>query len=242
MDREQIDQMDGQINRLGASLYFDPHTLAHAGEAGISDVFVLYAGGRAGVMGDVTAEQVCSAFAFFDPGLVGKVWPKVLDTSRPSDIARVYAAAMAHAAESIWDQAASATVARLGTTVADSVTALGMPLFAGWRALPRPESAQGAAALVTHTLRELRGDVHIQSVAASGMSPIEAEVATRGGSAGVELHGWRGEFPDHEPLLERFAEVEAQTSLRMQRIYAAALTDDELTELAGAVATLTAAG
>jgi hypothetical protein len=193
-------------------------------------------------MGDVTAEQVCSAFAFFDPGLVAKVWPKVLDTSRPSDIARVFAAAMARAAEATWDQAASATVARLGTTVADSVTALGMPLFTGWRALPRPESAQGAAALVVHTLRELRGDVHVQSVAASGMSPIEAEVATRRGTAGLEMHGWRGEFPDHEPLLDRFAEVESQTSLRMQRIYAAALSEAELTELAGAVAALASAG
>lgn len=242
MDREQIDQMDGQINRLGASLYFDPRTLAHAGEAGITDLFVLYAGGRAGVMGDVTAEQVCSAFSFFDPGLVAKVWAQVLDTARPSDIARVYAAAMEHAAEATWDQAASATLARLGTTVADSVTALGMPLFAGWRALPRPESAQGAAALVAHTLRELRGDVHIQSVAASGMSPLEAEVATRGGSAGAELHGWHGEFPDHEPLLERFAEVEAQTSLRMQRIYAAALSASEFSELAEAVAALSPTG
>jgi hypothetical protein len=238
MDRTQIDQMDLRINHLGASLYFDANTLAHAGAAGFSDFFVLYAGGRAGVMGDVTAEQVCSAFGFFDPGLVGKVWPKVLEAARPSEIATVFAAAMAHAAEQTWNADASATVVRLGTVVADSVTALGMPLFTGWRALPRPDSAPGAAALVVHTLRELRGDVHIQSVAASGMAPIEAEVATRRGTAGLEMHGWRGEFPDHEPFLEPFAAVEAQTSERMQRIYAAALTDAELDQLADAVASL----
>jgi hypothetical protein len=238
MDRTQIDQMDLRINHLGASLYFDANTIAHAGAAGISDFFVLYAGGRAGVMGDVTAEQVCSAFGFFDPGLVAKVWPNVLATAQPSHIATVFAAAMAHAAEQTWNADASATVVRLGTTVADSVTALGMPLFTGWRALPRPDSAPGAAALVVHTLRELRGDVHIQSVAASGMAPIEAEVATRRGTAGLEMHGWRGEFPDHEPFLEPFAAVEAQTSERMQRIYAAALSSTELDQLADAVASL----
>ena len=80
--------------------------------------------------------------------------------------------------------------------------------------------------------------MHIQSVAASGMAPIEAEVATRRGTAGLEMHGWRGEFPDHEPFLEPFAAVEAQTSARMQRIYAAALTDAELDQLADAVAAL----
>ncbi|MCB0998738.1 MAG: hypothetical protein KDB40_05520 [Acidimicrobiales bacterium] len=242
MERAQVDQMDARINQLGASLYFDANTIAHAGEAGYSDFFVLYAGGRAGVMGDVTAEQVCSAFAFFDPGLVAKVWPKVVAAGRPSEIATVFAAAMAHAAEAGWDEAASATVARLGGVVGASVTALGMPLFAGWRALARPSTPQGAAALEVHTLRELRGDVHVQSVAAAGMAPIEAEVATRRGTAGLEMHGWRGEFPDHEPLLARFADVEAQTSSRMQRIYASALSDAQLTELADAVAALAPTG
>ena len=189
MDKTQIDEMDTRINQLGASLYFDPSTIAHAADAGITDFFVLYAGGRAGVMGDVTAEQVSSAFGFFDPGLVAKVWPTVLATARPSDIVAVFAAAMAHAAELNWDAEASQTVVRLGALVADSVTALGMPLFAGWRAVPRPTTPQGAAAMVVHTLRELRGDVHVQSVAASGMQPIEAEVATRRGSAGLEMHG-----------------------------------------------------
>jgi len=238
MNRTQIDEMDLRINQLGASLYFDANTIAHAGDAGITDFFVLYAGGRAGVMGDVTAEQVCSAFGFFDPGLVAKVRPTVLATARPTDIAAVFVAAMAHAAGQAWDTPASETVVRLGTVAADSVTALGMPLFTGWRSLPRPTSASGAAALVVHTLRELRGDVHIQSVAASGMAPIEAEVATRRGTAGLEMHGWRGEFPDHEPLLDRFAEVEAQTSSRMQRIYTAALSSAELEQLADAVASL----
>ena len=101
--------MDARINQLGASLYFDANTIAHAGEAGYSDFFVLYAGGRAGVMGDVTAEQVCSAFAFFDPGLVAKVWPKVVAAGRPSEIATVFAAAMAHAAWEVSSSGAEVT-------------------------------------------------------------------------------------------------------------------------------------
>jgi hypothetical protein len=238
----QIDEMDAQINRWGASLYFDPLTLGHAADAGITDVFVLYAGGRAGVMGDVTTEQVASAFAFFEPDLVAQVWSQVTATARPRDIARIYAAAMAHTAEERWDADAARTVAELGTVVTQSVTALGMPLFAGWRAVPRPESPSGAAAMVVHTLRELRGDVHIQSVAASGMSPIEAEVASRRGTAGLEMHGWRGDAPDHEPLLATFAQVEEQTSARMHRIYDSALSATDLEELAAAVSTLVPGG
>jgi hypothetical protein len=238
----QIDEMDALINRLGASLYFDPLTLAHAAEAGITDVFVLYAGGRAGVMGDVTADQVASAFAFFAPDLVERVWQTVVATERPSEVARIYAAAMAHAAQDRWDATAARRVARLGTVVAGSVTALGMPLFAGWRAVPRPDTPCGAAALVVHTLRELRGDVHVQSVAASGLSPIEAEVASRRGTAGLEMHGWHGDAPDHEPLLEAFAAVEAQTSARMHRIYDAALSPTELDELAAALSALVLGG
>ncbi|MEZ5249993.1 MAG: hypothetical protein R2713_12510 [Ilumatobacteraceae bacterium] len=53
------------------------------------------------------------------------------------------------------------------------MTALGMPLFAGWRALARPSTPQGAAALEVHRA-SCRGDVHVQSVAAAGMAPIEA--------------------------------------------------------------------
>jgi hypothetical protein len=242
MDRTRIDAMDTLINQLGAALYFDQNTLGHAADAGITDFFVLYAGGRAGVMGDVTAEQVGSAFGFFEPGLVATVWPMVLAAGRPSAIAPVLAAAMSHAAEVRWDAEASGAVARLGTTVTDSVTALGMPLFAGWRAMPRPDTPQGTAAMVVHTLRELRGDIHVQSVAAAGMEPIEAEVATRRGSTGLEMHGWNGEFPDHEALADRFAAVEEQTSGRMQRIYAAALPEADLQEFAEAVAAIAPIG
>jgi hypothetical protein len=237
-----IDEMDAQINRLGASLYFDPLTLAHAADAGVTDVFVLYAGGRAGVMGDVTAEQVASAFAFFAPDLVDRVWHTVVSTERPTVLARIYAAAMAHTAHERWDATAAGTVERLGTVVAESVLALGMPLFAGWRAVPRPDSPSGAAAMVVHTLRELRGDVHVQSVAASGLTPIEAEVAARRGTVGLEMHGWHGDVPDHEPLMATYATVEAQTSARMHRIYDAALSPAQLDELATAVSALTPNG
>jgi hypothetical protein len=56
------------------------------------------------------------------------------------------------------------------------------------------------------------------------------------------MHGWHGEFPDHEALLEPFAAVEEQTSTRMQRIYAAALPIADLDELAAAVSTVSLTG
>lgn len=55
IDLEMIDRSDRLVNRLGSGLLFHEQTLAHASSAGIDDALVLYAGGGAGVMGDVNA-------------------------------------------------------------------------------------------------------------------------------------------------------------------------------------------
>jgi hypothetical protein len=235
--RALVDEMDGRINRLGSLLYFHPTTTAYAAAHGVDDVFVLYGAGRAGVMGDVTAEQVVCAFGFLAPTFVAQVWPTVEAFGRPSEIARLYADAMARTAAELWSADEAREVVRLGTQVADSVAPLGLSLFAGWRALQRPDDACAAAALVVHTLRELRGDIHVQSVAVEGLHPLEAEMVTRGDS-GAQLHGWPKPWPDPSPFVERVAAAEHRTSERMQRIYSAALSSDELACLATAVENL----
>ncbi len=215
-----IDRMDYRINRLGASLFFDPITLQVGAERGIDDVVLLYAAGRAGVMGDVTATQVISAFAFFCPDMVRSAWSKVGQTASAPAIATIYADGMSAAARERWQAEPAAVVTRIGRTVLDGVEALGMPLFAGWREMPVPEDAQGAAAIVMMTLRELRGDVHVQSVAVAGLGGLEAEMATQG-EFGAKLHGWPEPWPDPEPFEERLAVAQSATSERMARIYAA---------------------
>ena len=41
--------------------------------------------------------------------------------------------------------------------VVDSAEAAALPLFAGWRALPRPDDAAGRLGLLLNVLREHRG-------------------------------------------------------------------------------------
>lgn len=241
MDRATIDRMDARVNALGAALYFDPVTIGHAAAGGIEDVFVLYGGGRAGVMGDVTAEQVVAAFGFFAPGAVHGLWPAVLAAGTPSWIASVYAEGMTAAARDGWDRGACTTVARLGRRVIDGVIPLGMSLFAGWRAVPEPGDPGGDAALAVLALRELRGDIHIQSVAAAGLAPLEAEMVSRGES-GARLHGWPEPYPDPSRFTDRVEAAETATSERMQRIYAEALLEPEVAELVAAVDGLVPSG
>ena len=104
--------------------------------------------------------------------------------------------------------------------------------------MPRPDDPQGAAALVVMALRELRGDIHIQCVAAEGLHPLEAEIVTRGVD-GAELHGWPPPFPDPDRSRARVVAAEAATSARMQAAYAV-LDEGELEALREAVRSLVA--
>lgn len=235
-DPVNIDRMDARINRLGASLFFDPITLGVGAERGIDDVLLLYAGGRGGVLGDAPATQVISAFAFFEPNMVRNAWAKVGQTASAGEIAQIYADGMSAAARERWQAEPAATVVRVGRTVLDSVDALGMALFAGWREMPVPDDPQGGAAVVVMALRELRGDVHVQSVAAAGLGPLEAEMATQG-EFGAKLHGWPEPWPDPEPLQDRLSLAQASTSARMAAVYAR-LPGSDLADLDAAVAAL----
>jgi len=221
-----LDRTDHRINALGGTLFFDEVTLAAAAEEGIDDVVVLYAAGRAGVMGDVTAAQVRVTFGFFDPGSVDEVWAMVTAGHRPSDVAPVFARAMSAAARARWDADAAAVVARIGFAVADAAEPLACPLFTGWRDQARPDDPAGAAALAVTTLRELRGDIHVQSVAAAGLHPLEAEMVSRR-VPGAQLHGWKEPYPDPAEFADRVAAAEAETSRRMRAHYQR-LAPDEL--------------
>ncbi len=71
--REFIAAAAGPIGVLGASHYFAPGTVAIGKERGI-DGFRFYFLGRGGVLGDVESEVVASAFGYFHPALVEKMW------------------------------------------------------------------------------------------------------------------------------------------------------------------------
>ena len=105
-----------------------------------------------------------------------------------------------------------------------------MPLFAGWRAEPRPDDDAGLAYFTTHLMRELRGGAHIAAVVCTGIAPLDA-ILTSEGEVTAQLLGWTAPFPDVSHLLELRAETEAITDQTMTRFFDNALNADQSTEL-----------
>jgi hypothetical protein len=214
-----LDRTDRLINQHGASLFFDPETLARAGELGVEDAAVLYGGGRAGAMGDVLAPTVGATFGFFEPTAVVEVTAAVWAHWSPRAITAVFADAMAHTARLRWHEPSAAEVVRVGRRLCELASPFGRPLFAAWREVAVPDDACGGAAIVVMALRELRGDTHVNALATLGVDPLGAEMVTRGGDW-AQIHGWPPPYPDPEPYRALVAQADDFTSARMADVYA----------------------
>lgn len=232
--------VDRRIQRTGSAMLFADPVLSRGRDAGIDDALMFYAGGRGGVLGHVPWQQVQSAFGFFPAEIVRDTWHRVTSWGDPLAMSGLYRDGLAEFGRTAFPQDAAQVFAELGTVVADSVTPFGYPLFAGWRTLTRPNDGSGAAAIVMMTLRELRGDIHLQDIAASGIQPLEAEAVVRG-LDGIALHGWTPPYPDPDDHREAVTEATTQTDARMTRIYNGALNGDQWVEFADATEALAAA-
>ena len=90
MDAEAlVEATAGPVNGLGAKFYFHPDSLAKGKEAGL-DGFRLYIVGRGGVLGDCHADVVSSAFGYFNPAVIAKMWDSGRETMAPMDAAQLY--------------------------------------------------------------------------------------------------------------------------------------------------------
>lgn len=232
-DHANVVATDHRIQRTGSAMLFAEPTLAEGHVAGIEDALAFYAGGRGGVLGNVPWHQVQSAFGFFPADIVRTTWQQVTSWGDPLDMAGHYANGLADFGRATFPTDAARTFADVGTIVADTVTPLGYPLFTGWRAVPKPDDGPGAAAVVMMTLRELRGDIHVQDIAAAGIDPVEAEVVVRG-LDGIALHGWQPPYPDPDTHRDAVAQATDRTTTRMLRIYEAALSDSQWAEFEAA--------
>ena len=213
----------------GGAFMHHPETTAR-GEAIGLDLGGFYGLGRGGVLGDVDADVVISAFAFFEPGLVRAIWDGACQTMTPAEGAAKYAEACA-----AWGRDHLAGVdglddlATLLDRVSQAASPIGAPLFAGWRAMPLPDDAPGRAMQLLQVLRELRGGLHIVAVLAAGLSPLEALLLDAPDNAA--LLGWSEPLPDPEPKRAAHGEAEATTNRLVAPAFAA-LDDAERDRLA----------
>ena len=219
------------IGDVGFGFMTDPLT-REAGKAVGLRGRPLYFLGRGGALGDVPAEVVVAAFAFFPPAAVTEHWNAAREVMSPREGALLYAEQCAE-----WGRRTYAGRDALGRSlelferVADAADPLGLPLFAGWRLLPRVDDVPGRLAQVMNVLREHRGSAHACAVAAVGLGPLEATVAGAYGVPGAQFLGWPEPYPDPAPYKADWERAEELTSAAAARPFAV-LSEDERAELA----------
>jgi hypothetical protein len=178
-----VQAVSGPINELGAGFYFTPETLQRGKDLGMKNGYCWYVIGRGGVLGDVDAEVVGSAFAYFEPKLMHKLWEQGRAAMGAREASRQYAECCR-----VWGRSAFAGVkeanvlADLAAKVIDRTSSAGMALFAGWKAeqLGETDDPAGRAAMAFNVLRELRGCANIVAILAVGLTPQEAHFTARG--------------------------------------------------------------
>ena len=187
----------GAVSSVGSHFMLDGSTYVHGAGLGFAGLD-FYAGGRGGVLGDVDADVVAAAFAFFEPAYVRSQWDmaaKVMTTDRGGAGLGGLLLGLGRGA-----RGDERDLERLGALL-DRVVADARPacasIFSGWRALPVPTSPKAHVVHQMNGLRELRHGLHSAAVVATGLTPHQA--LSMGSPAMVPIFGW-AEAADVEGL------------------------------------------
>jgi len=244
-------EVDQSVREAGAAMgealsvfMLHPETFGESIAAGYANPLAGYVAGRGGVLGDATGAAVSSVFTVFEPTFTAACWDEGVAVRGAKGAAEVY-----------WNQVAGFgrkylagaegldRIAALGEKVIAATPDGGLPLYAGWRAMPLADDVPARALQVMFVLRELRAGVHFGALTVSGVTPVEAHML-HGGKEYTQMFGWPEPFADGADKKDRYADVEAATNRRMAEIVDAAIEADEAAELArlsvGALATLKA--
>lgn len=226
------------IGTIGAAFYFHPDTLARGKEHGLSGMR-FYAVGRGGVLGDVDASVIGSAFGYFHPDLLAKWWDQGCERMSPRDAARLYhECAHGLGRSKLTDVEGLDDFVAAVTAIIDSVEGASLPLFAGVRAEPVPDDAPAAALHQAMVLRELRGSVHLLCIVAEGLDTSVAHAIKRPDD--VAMFGYEEPPVVTDADREAWARAESATDRLLTPAYAA-LTDDQTEALVAGTAAIAAA-
>jgi Helix-turn-helix family len=121
-----------------------------------------------------------SAFGYFHPDLVAKIWTSATERVGPRDAARAYNEACHDHGRAILDGVEGLEgFCDAAEAVIGSVHPAGLALYAGWSAEPLPDDVPARAMQLAAVLRELRGGVHLLAVVAAGLTPALAHLVKR---------------------------------------------------------------
>jgi len=185
------------ISDLGARFMLDPAGFARAGEINLEPGLGVYVAGRFGVLGRVHADVVVASAVFIEPTMLSRKWNSVLESADPGQAALVYALIAGDYGRAHFSEASDMDRwVELAERVVDNASPLGAPIFAGWRALPRPDDGPAKVSLLSHILRELRFSHHANALVASGLAPLMSILCTPGGEGTLGLFGWQEPYPE----------------------------------------------
>lgn len=212
--------LSGPVNRLGGAFMMDKATRTRGREELGLRSRPLYHLGRGGALGDVPAEVVAATFAFFPPEVVRAAWEQGRALHAPLDGARAYAGLCADWGRAYLSGAPDLDRAvELVERVVDAAEPAGLPLFAAWRLLPRPDDAPGRLAVLLQVLREHRGAAHVAAVAALGLDPLAAVCAGPYGVDNARFFEWPEPYPDPDASRPRWDAAEDLTAAAASRPY-----------------------
>lgn len=207
------------LDALGGDWMTDPVTRATGKELRFPG-WAYYFGGRAGVLGDVHADVVIAALTFFPAEAVQAMWERAGQVMDRAEHLRRYAGSCHDWGRQHLSQVDGAQrLSELCLKVVDAADPAGAVLFAGWRALPRPEDDGARLAHAMHLMREHRGAAHAVAVLAEGLSPLQAIVAGPYGPSNAKFFGWQPPYPDPEHYLDARRAAEERTDEMVARAY-----------------------
>lgn len=237
---ETIRQTYDPIHDIGSAIYLSPETFGRAAEWGYANPFAFYFAGRGGVLGDVDPYVMAATFGWFNPATACPMY----EEGAAVHGARGAAERMLEAT-ALWgrDHLSGVDLARfveVAEKLVDGAEGSGLPLFVGWRRMPRADDTPARAAQLFQILREWRGANHVVATTAAGLSPRDA-ILTNEGAGQAKMFGWAEPFPDLTDDKARHDEAEELTDRLCAAQVEALLSPAERADFAAGVAAAKAA-
>jgi hypothetical protein len=177
-----------RINDMGWAFYFVPDTVARGEELGL-DGISFYLLGRGGVLGDVEAGVVASAFGYFNPALVATMWEAARKAADPRSAGRAYMeCSAAFGRRSFSDLSGLDVFCAAADAVNDAADPVGLSLYAAVASEPLVDDLPGRAMQLMTVLREFRGSAHLIALRAAGVDARTAHGIRRPDDGA--LFGW----------------------------------------------------
>ena len=236
-----IQSTSAPIHDIGTAIYLSPDVFGWAAEWGWSNAFAFYFAGRGGMLGDVGAEVVCSAFGWFEPSAVKTLYEEGAAVKGAHEAAgRMAEAHTLWGRKHLGDVKGLSDIVAVTDTLVDGLEGSGLPLFVGWRTAPRADDDAGRAAQLMQILREWRGGLHLIATTAVGLTPREA-ILTNEGEGQAKFFGWAEPFPDCSTIRYKHDEAEAMTDQLSVASFTRALDRDRFEAFEAGVAAVKAA-